>query len=103
MPAITPLAAAQHGVIDLHGLKVIYGSQPLNSFVNDPGSGGYKSDINISQHSLSGNLWCGVTAQYPGGHPIVNVGNVSSSTITLLSDVSISGAYALWVVIGASA
>lgn len=103
MPAFTLLTAAQHGVIDLQGIKVIYGSQPLASFVNDPGSGGYKSDIDISSHGLTGNLWCSVAAQYPGGHPIVNIGSVSLRTITLLSDVNISGAYALWVVIGASA
>ena len=102
MPIITPLESNQDGVINLHGLKIVYGVYPLHAFVSDPGSGGYRATINIASHNLTGNLWCAVTPRYPLGHPYVSVGSITSENITLLSDAIVPGAYAAWMVIGLS-
>ena len=102
LPAITPLTSEQNGVIDLHGLKIIYGSHPLSAFTSEPASGGYRSNIDISSHGLSGVIWGEVSAQYSQGHPIVIISSISTARLALLSDVSISGAYAFWMVIGVS-
>lgn len=102
MPTGQDLLPDQHGVIELKSAnkKIIYGSYPLNGFASDPGSGGYAVNIDISGHGLKGALWASATAQYPAGHPIVCVGSFNTTRLTLLSDVSVSGAYALWFVIG---
>ena len=92
----------QNGVIDLHGLKIVYGTYPLNGFVPDSESGGYKASIDISSHHLTGNLWCAVTPRYPLGHPYTSSAEVTSEEITLLSDAIVPEAYAMWTVIGAS-
>lgn len=102
LPATTPLTSEQQGVIDLGGIKIVYGMHPLTAFSDDPGSGGYAATIDISSHQLSGNIWAAVSARYRQGRPDVTIGNISSTQIILLSDVSISGAYADWMVIGIS-
>lgn len=84
------------------GIKIVYGMHPLTAFLDDPGSGGYAATIDISSHKLSGNIWTAVSARYRQGRPDVTIGNISSTQIILLSDVSISGAYADWMVIGIS-
>lgn len=102
LPATTSLTPSQQGVIDLHGLKIVYGTYPLTGFSHDSASGGYKASINIASHKLTGNLWGSVTSQYPLGHPYVSIGDITSDRITLLSDVNVSGAYAMWTVVGIS-
>ena len=100
MTAITPLQADVNGVINFHGLKIVYGSHPLNAFTRDTASGGYKAEINIASHKLSGSLWGIVTPKYPIGHPYVSIGDITTEKITLLSDASVANAYAQWAVIG---
>lgn len=102
LPIITPMEPYKDGVIDLHGLKIVYGTYPLNGFVSDSESGGYKASIDISSHHLTGDLWCAVTPRYPLGHPYVSVAEVTPENITLLSDAIVQGAYAAWMVIGVS-
>lgn len=102
MPIITSMESKQHGVINLHGLKIVYGVYPLHAFVTDQASGGYKATINIASHHLTGNLWCAVTPRYPLGHPYVSAAEVTPENITLLSDAIVKGAYASWMVIGVS-
>lgn len=100
MPAITPLLSAQQGVIDFHGLKIIYGVHPLAGFSNNPASGGYRVDIDISQHHLTGSLWASVSAEYELGRPEVTMAKVTATRISLLSNVNLSGAYAHWMIVG---
>ena len=102
MPIITSMESNQQGVINLHGLKIVYGVYPLHAFVTDQASGGYKATINIASHHLTGNLWCAVTPRYPLGHPYVSAAEVTPENITLLSDATVQGAYAAWMVIGVS-
>ena len=90
----------EHGVIDLHGFKIVFGSYPLHAFIPDASSGGYKADIDISDYGFMGELWSLVGPKYPNGHPYVSTGSVAINKITLLADVNISGAYAQWVVMG---
>lgn len=92
----------KNGVIDLHGLKIVYGVYPLHAFVTDSASGGYKAAINIASHHLTGNLWCAVTPRYSLGHPYVSVAEITPENIMLLSDAIVQGAYAAWMVIGVS-
>lgn len=102
MPIITSMESNQHGVINLHGLKIVYGVYPLHAFVTDQASGGYKATINIASHHLTGNLWCAATPRYSLGHPYVSAAEVTPENITLLSDATVQGAYAAWMVIGVS-
>ena len=102
MPIITPMESNQQGVINLHGLKIVYGVYPLHAFITDQASGGYKATINIASHHLTGNLWCAVTPRYPLGHPYVSAAEVTPENITLLSNATVQGAYAAWMVIGVS-
>lgn len=102
MPIITSMESNKQGVINLHGLKIVYGVYPLHAFVTDQESGGYKATINIASHHLTGNLWCAVTPRYSLGHPYVSAAEVTPENITLLSDAIVKGAYAAWMVIGVS-
>lgn len=102
MPATTPLTSAQHGVIDLHGIKIVYGAYPLSAFTYDGAIQKYTADIDISAHNLTGTMWASVSALYNQGSPVVTLETVRPTTLMLISDVSVSGAQAMWVVIGAS-
>lgn len=102
LPALTPLTAEQHGVIDLHGTKIVYGAYPLSAFTYDGAIQKYTADIDISAHKLTGTMWANVSALYNQGSPVVTLETVNTTRLSLISDVSIGGAQAMWVVIGAS-
>lgn len=73
---------------------------PLAGFSNNPASGGYRVDIDISQHHLTGSLWASVSAEYELGRPEVTMAKVTATRISLLSNVNLSGAYAHWMIVG---
>lgn len=102
LPVNTPLTPSQHGVIDLHGVKIVYGAYPLSAFTYDSGIQKYTADIDISAHKLTGTMWAGVSALYNQGSPVVTLETVRPDTLMLISDVSVSGAQAMWAVIGTS-
>ena len=102
LPTTTPLTSAQHGVIDLHGIKIVYGAHPLSAFTHNPAIQKYTVDIDISEHKFTGIIWANVSALYNQGSPVVTLETVNTTRLSLISDVSIGGAQAMWVVIGAS-
>ena len=102
LPATTPLTSEQHGVIDFHGVKIVYGAYPLSAFTYDGAIQKYTADIDISAHKLTGTMWASVSALYNQGSPVVTLETVNTTRLSLISDVSIGGAQAMWVVIGAS-
>ena len=102
LPTTTPLTSAQHGVIDLHGIKIVYGAHPLSAFTHNPAIQKYTVDIDISEHEFTGIMWANVSALYNQGSPVVTLETVNTTRLSLISDVSIGGAQAMWVVIGAS-
>lgn len=102
LPATTPLTSAQHGVIDLHGIKIVYGAHPLSAFTHDSAIQKYTADTDISDYGFTGIMWANVSALYNQGSPVVTLETVNTTRLSLISDVSIGGAQAMWVVIGAS-
>lgn len=102
MPAVTPLTAEQHGVINLRGIKIVYGAHPLSAFTYDSAIQKYTADIDITAHNLIGVMWANVSALYNQGSPVVTLETVNTTRLSLISDVSLGGAQAMWVVIGAS-
>lgn len=102
LPVTTPLTSDQHGVIDLHGIKIVYGAHPLSAFSHDSAIQKYTADIDISEHKFTGIMWANVSALYNQGSPVVTMETVNTTRLSLISDVSISGAQAMWTVIGAS-
>lgn len=102
MPATTPLTSSKHGVIDLHGVKIVYGAHPLSAFTRDEAIQKYTADIDISDYGFTGIMWANVSALYNQGSPVVTLETVNTTRLSLISDVSISGAQAMWMVIGVS-
>ena len=100
MPITQGLSEYERGVVDLHGFKIVFGVYPLHAFISDQNSGGFKADVDISDYGFTGEMWASAIPRYPNGHPYVSIGSVTTNTVTLLSDVNISGAYAEWMVFG---
>ena len=80
----------------------MYGAHPLSAFTHDPAIQKYTVDIDISEHKFTGIMWAGVSALYNQGSPVVTLETVRPDTLMLISDVSVSGAQAMWAVIGTS-
>lgn len=102
IPKVTSLTSGQNGVIDFHRIKIIYGAYPLSAFSYDSAIKKYTADIDLTSYKLTGSMWANVSALYNQGSPIVTLETVNTSKLSLISDVSISGAQAMWIVIGAS-
>lgn len=102
LPQGIPLSAEQSGVLALESarLKIIYGTYPLNAFINHQESGGYAKEFDISKYGLKDPVWGTASARYPNGHPHVFIGVVNANELILLSDANVSGGYAHWMVIG---
>ena len=80
----------------------MYGAHPLSAFSHDSVIQKYTADIDISKHKFTGIMWANVSALYNQGSPDVTLETVNATRLSLISDVSIGGAQAMWVVIGAS-
>lgn len=102
LPQGIPLSAEQSGVLALESarLKIIYGTYPLNAFINHQESGGYAKEFDISKYGLKDPVWGTASARYPNGHPHVFIGVVNANKLILLSDANVSDGYAHWMVIG---
>ena len=102
LPQGIPLSAEQSGVLALESarIKIIYGTYPLNAFINHQESGGYAKEIDISKYGLKEPIWATVSPRYPNGHPHVFIGVANANKLILLSDANVSGGYAQWMVIG---
>lgn len=102
LPQGIPLSAEQNGVLALESarLKIIYGTYPLNAFINHQESGGYAKEFDISKYGLKDPVWGTASARYPNGHPHVFIGVVNANKLILLSDANVSDGYAHWMVIG---
>ena len=80
-------------------LVIVFGSLKADSFSYYSTAGKYRRIVDLSSYGCTGAPVAFVSPRYGAGIPVVGIGNLSTSEISLLIDVNLADAYVNFMVI----